>query len=96
MTSLKRLSLASNRLELFETGVMSNLPRTLQIFSTAENKLTAGAYLLEFPSLPELKVYNMSFQLHPPKYFESEHLRNSSLIGVYRFTKIEDPLCTIQ
>ena len=71
MTSLKRLSLASNRLELFETGVMSNLPRTLQIFSTAENKLTAGAYLLEFPSLPELKVYNMSFQLHPPKYPES-------------------------
>ena len=71
MTSLKKLSLASNRLELFETGVISNLPRTLQIFSTAENKLTAGAYLLEFPSMPEMKVYNMSFQLHPPKYPDS-------------------------
>nr|XP_022291572.1 toll-like receptor 6 [Crassostrea virginica]XP_022291573.1 toll-like receptor 6 [Crassostrea virginica] len=71
MTSLKKLSLASNRLELFETGVLSNLPKTLQIFSTAENKLTSGAYLLEFPSLPEVKVYNRSFQFHPPKYPES-------------------------
>nr|XP_022294553.1 toll-like receptor 13 [Crassostrea virginica] len=71
MTSLKKLSLASNRLELFETGVISNLPRTLQIFSTAENKLTAGAYLLEFPSMSGMIVYDMSFQLHPPKYPDS-------------------------
>ena len=71
MTRLKKLSLASKRLELFETGVISNLPGTLQILSTAENKLAAGAYLLEFPSMPEMKVYNMSFQLPPPKYPDS-------------------------
>nr|XP_022291463.1 toll-like receptor 6 [Crassostrea virginica] len=68
MTSLKKLSLASNRLELLETGVISAWPKTLQILTLAENKLTAGAYALEVHSLSNLTVLNMSYQLHPPKY----------------------------
>lgn len=40
-TNLTELSLASNRLELFERVVLHNLPKSLQMLSTAEDKLTA-------------------------------------------------------
>ena len=71
MTSLKKLSLASNRLELFEPGVISVLPKTLQTLSLAENKLTSGAYIVEFYFLSSLTILNMSYQLHPPKFPQS-------------------------
>ncbi|XP_022290924.2 toll-like receptor 4 [Crassostrea virginica] len=71
MTSLKKLSLASNRLELFEPGVISALPKTLQILRLDKNKLTSGAYVLEYPTLSNLKILNMSYQFHPPKYPQS-------------------------
>lgn len=38
------------------------------MLSTAENKLTAGLYILEYHSLSGLKVLNMSYQLHPPVF----------------------------
>ena len=70
MTSLKKLSLASNKLELLETGVISAWPKTLQILTLAE-KLRAGAYVLEVHSLSNLTVLNMGYQLHPRKYPQS-------------------------
>ena len=70
MTSLKKLSLASNKLELLETGVISAWPKTLQILTLAE-KLRAGAYVLEVHSLSNSTVLNMGYQLHPPKYPQS-------------------------
>lgn len=45
-TNLTELHLASNRLELFESGVIYNLPKTLQKLGIAENKLTTGLYML--------------------------------------------------
>ena len=71
MTSLKKLSLASNRMELFEPGVISVLPKTLQTLSLAENKLTSGAYIVEFYFLSSLTILNMSYQLHPAKFPQS-------------------------
>ena len=70
MTSLKKLSLASNKLELLKTGVISVWPKTLQILTLAE-KLRAGAYVLEVHSLSNSTVLNMGYQLHPPKYPQS-------------------------
>ena len=70
MTSLKKLSLASNKLELLETGVISAWPKKLQILTLAE-KLRAGAYVLEVHSLSNSTVLNMGYQLHPPKYPQS-------------------------
>lgn len=64
-TNSTELSLASNRLELFERGVLHNLLKSLQMLSTAEDKLTADLYILEYHSLSGLKVINMSYQLHP-------------------------------
>lgn len=68
-TNLTELSLASNRLELFESGVIYKLPTTLQILGVAENKLTTGLYMLELSSMLELKVINASFQFHHPKLY---------------------------
>lgn len=69
--NLTELSLASNILELFERWVLHNLPKSLQMLSTAEDKLTAGLYILEYHSLSGLKVLNMSYQLHPPVFSNS-------------------------
>ncbi|XP_062613352.1 toll-like receptor 4 [Saccostrea cucullata] len=66
-TNLTELYAASNRLEIIEPGVLPNLPKTLEIFSLAENKLTSGLYILYFDSLENLRVYNSSFQKHPPR-----------------------------
>ncbi|XP_062591485.1 toll-like receptor 4 [Saccostrea cucullata] len=67
-TNLTELYAASNRLEILEPGVLTNLPKTLEIFSLAENKLTSGLYILYFDLLGNLRVYNSSFQKHPPKF----------------------------
>ncbi|XP_056016546.1 toll-like receptor 4 [Ostrea edulis] len=66
--NITELSLDSNRLELFEPGVIGWLPKTLEVFSVASNKLTTGVYLLEFASMTNLRIFNASLQLHPPKY----------------------------
>ncbi|XP_056016531.1 toll-like receptor 4 [Ostrea edulis] len=67
-TNITELSLDSNRLELFEPGVIGWLPKTLKVFSMANNKLTTGVYLLEFAPMTNLRILNVSLQLHPPKY----------------------------
>jgi hypothetical protein len=53
---------------LFEPGVITYLPKTIEVFSMAENKLTSGLYMLEVVSMKNLRVLNASLQLHPPKY----------------------------
>ncbi|XP_048770821.2 toll-like receptor 4 [Ostrea edulis] len=70
-TNITELSLDSNRLEIFEPGVIGWLPKTLEVFSMANNKLTAGIYLLEFASMTNLRIMNASFQRYPPKYPDS-------------------------
>ncbi|XP_061176379.1 toll-like receptor 4 [Saccostrea echinata] len=69
-TNLTELYIASNRLEYFAPGVLRNLPKTLEILSVAENKLTTGLYYLEFSTLENLRVYNLSFQKYPPTFPE--------------------------
>nr|XP_019921129.2 toll-like receptor 4 [Crassostrea gigas] len=68
-TNLTELYLAGNRLEIFESGVIYYLPKTIQILGVAENKLTAGLYILEFSSMLELKVINASFQSYHPRLY---------------------------
>ncbi|XP_061177036.1 toll-like receptor 4 [Saccostrea echinata] len=67
-TNLTELYVASNRLEILEPGVARNLPKTLEILWFAENKLTTALYVLEFSTLENLRVFNMSVQKHPPKF----------------------------
>ncbi|XP_062591487.1 toll-like receptor 4 [Saccostrea cucullata] len=69
-TNLTELNVASNRLENFARGVLRNLPKPLRILSVAENKLTTGQYYLEFSTLENLRVYNVSFQKYPPRDFD--------------------------
>ena len=56
--------LTNNRIELFQPGVISALPKTIEVFSIAENKLSNGLYFLEIPSMSNVRVFNMSFQRH--------------------------------
>ncbi|XP_061176911.1 toll-like receptor 4 [Saccostrea echinata] len=67
-TNLTALHVGSNRLEILEPGVFKNLPKTLEKLSMDENKLTSGPYILEFNMLENLRVFNASFQKHPPKF----------------------------
>ena len=63
-TNLTELFLTNNRIELFQPGVISTLPKTIEVFSIAENKLSNGPYFLEIHSMSNLRVFNMSFQRH--------------------------------
>lgn len=67
-TNITEISVASNRLEIFEEGVLRNFPKTLQKLSVAENKMTIGNYLLEMSYLRNLKVYNISYLKHSPLF----------------------------
>ena len=67
-TNLTELYLVSNRLELFESGVIYYLPKTIQTLGVAENKLTTGLYMLELSSMLGLKVINVSFQSYSQLY----------------------------
>ena len=40
------------------------MPKTTEVFSIAENKLSNGLYYLEIPSMSNVRVFNMSFQRH--------------------------------
>lgn len=75
-TNLTELFLASNRLELFENGVIYHLPKTITVFSIAANKLTVGEYLIEMHTMSNVRVMNMSYQLHPQAKYPSSVLDN--------------------
>ncbi|XP_061190210.1 toll-like receptor 4 [Saccostrea echinata] len=61
-TSLEQLNIASNRINHFEFGVFSYLPKTLRIFNIADNNLSFGAYLLNFGQLSNVVMVNASYQ----------------------------------
>lgn len=75
-THLRKLSLANNRLELFERGVIYNLPKTLMVFSIAGNKVTAGEYLIEMHTMSNVRVIDMSYQYHPQVNYPFSVLEN--------------------
>ncbi|XP_052707492.1 toll-like receptor 4 [Crassostrea angulata] len=75
-THLRKLSLANNRLELFERGVIYNLPKTLMFFSIAGNKVTAGEYLIEMHTMSNVRVIDMSYQYHPQVNYPYSVLEN--------------------
>ncbi|XP_078337294.1 toll-like receptor 4 [Crassostrea virginica] len=64
-TSLKELNLAGNRLNWMETGVLKNLPKSLEKMSLAENRLSLGVYAFEYRLLYNLRDLNYSLQLYP-------------------------------
>ena len=64
-TSLKELNLAGNRLNWMETGVLKNLPKSLERMSLAENRLSLGVYAFEYRLLYNLRDLNYSLQLYP-------------------------------
>lgn len=70
-TRLTEISFAQNRMELIGKGVFPHMPETLEKLSFALNRLTTGIYLFEFHTLRNLKEYNMTLFLKPPKDFAS-------------------------
>ncbi|XP_078313557.1 toll-like receptor 4 [Crassostrea virginica] len=69
-TSLKELNLAGNRLNWMEEGVLKNLPKSLEIMSLANNRLSVGFYMFEYRLLANLKEINASLQLNPPSIIQ--------------------------
>ncbi|XP_062607049.1 uncharacterized protein LOC134268820 [Saccostrea cucullata] len=55
-------------MELIGSGVLPNMPPTLEKLSFALNRLTTGKYLFEFSSLRKLKEFNMTLLLRPTKH----------------------------
>ncbi|XP_062597087.1 toll-like receptor 4 isoform X2 [Saccostrea cucullata] len=61
-TSLEQFNIASNRINHFEFGAFSYLPKTLRIFNFADNVLSFGAYLLNLGQLSNVMMLNASYQ----------------------------------
>ncbi|XP_062574640.1 toll-like receptor 4 [Saccostrea cucullata] len=70
-TSLEELSTSSNRIDLFEPCVLSDLPKTIKKISIAANRFSAGLYALEFHTLENVQVINASLRNRPPHFYES-------------------------
>ncbi|XP_063443007.1 toll-like receptor 4 [Mytilus trossulus] len=66
-TKLKEMYFDSNRIQLLQTGLISLLPKTIDIISISDNPLSFGEYVLEFRQL-SAKILNVSFlgTSHPP------------------------------
>mgnify|MGYP003689952731 CR=1 FL=1 len=56
------MNLASNRINSFEFGVFTMLPKTLKYLNVANNVLSYGYYLAEFGSLQNLVTLTFSYQ----------------------------------
>lgn len=65
-TALKELSLAGNRLDWMQRGVLQGLPKSLQKLSLASNRLSLGVYSFEYRLLGRMTELNVSFQVNPP------------------------------
>lgn len=61
-TGLLELNLASNRINSFELGVLNLLPKSLRVLNIADNVLSFGFYIMEFASLSNVQILNVSFQ----------------------------------
>ncbi|XP_048769624.2 toll-like receptor 4 [Ostrea edulis] len=70
-TSLTELSIAGNRIEMFEPCVLYNLPKTIRKLSVANNRLIVGKYVLEYYSLVQLEILNASLRNRPAPFLES-------------------------
>lgn len=70
-TNISEIYFERNRLEQLEPQAIKLLPNNITLISFGENKLTTGRYLIDFISLKNIRVYNMSVQLRPPPYLES-------------------------
>ncbi|XP_056020441.1 toll-like receptor 4 [Ostrea edulis] len=65
-TSLKMLSLASNRIVYLDVYVIPTLPESLTVLNFSDNKLTMGLYASQFGLLKSMKVLDFSYQSRIP------------------------------
>ncbi|XP_062604457.1 toll-like receptor 4 [Saccostrea cucullata] len=75
-TKLDELNLASNRINSLETGVITELPKSLKHLNLANNILSFGFYLAEFGDLPNVVSINVSFQASFRQVLTTEFLIN--------------------
>ncbi|XP_062591435.1 toll-like receptor 4 [Saccostrea cucullata] len=75
-TKLEKLNLASNRINSLETGVLTELPKSLKHLNLANNILSFGFYLAEFGDLPNVVSINVSFQASFRQLLTTEFLIN--------------------
>ena len=67
-TNITEMHMDSNRVQLVKTGVLSILPKTLDILSAADNMFSFGIYILEAKTL-NISFINVSYQFssHQPE-----------------------------
>ena len=72
-TSLEVLSIASNRIEMVESGVIRNLPRSLKYLNVGDNMFSKGNFIFEINSLKNLTIVDLTylFTIHTPKFLLS-------------------------
>ncbi|XP_061165593.1 toll-like receptor 4 [Saccostrea echinata] len=91
-TKLEELNLASNRINSLETGVLTELPKSLKRLNLANNILSFGFYLAEFGDLPNIISLNVSFQASFRQLLTKEFLikcNDTRAVGT-RFTEHPD------
>ncbi|XP_048737272.2 toll-like receptor 4 [Ostrea edulis] len=72
-TSLKTLSLASNRIVYLNVHVIPTLPESLTVLNFSDNKLTLELYAFQLRQLKSMKVLDFSYQSRIPE-LNSEYL----------------------
>ena len=94
-TSLVALFLSSNRIEMVERGMISNLPKTLENFTAADNRFTLSWYIIDVAHLKNLKFVDLSSQYKPIEkyftYFESDCYDNRQIRS--EIDDVEDQSC---
>ncbi|XP_048737277.2 toll-like receptor 4 [Ostrea edulis] len=65
-TSLKTLSLASNRIVYLDCHVIATLPESLTVLNFSDNKFTLGLYVFHLHLLKSIKVLDFSYQSRIP------------------------------
>ncbi|XP_061193402.1 toll-like receptor 4 [Saccostrea echinata] len=70
-TLITELSIASNRIEMFDPCVIFNLPKTIKKLSIAENRLIVGKYVLEYYLLTGVEIINASLRNTPARFIDS-------------------------
>ena len=63
-TKLKEIYVDQNRLQFIESGVLANLPKSLEYASVAGNRLTFDWYALEVWFMKNIRIFDMS-NLYP-------------------------------
>ncbi|XP_052106970.1 toll-like receptor 4 [Mytilus californianus] len=91
-TNITEMHLDSNRIQLIKTGVLSKLPKTLDILSAADNMFSFGVYILEAKNL-NITFINVSFQFssHQPE-LGSLNIPSYSINRLKRNLRVDFPL----